>query len=118
RVMRTSNAYAFVDPKPSKSELPTGTAFPELALEMPRVLDPDNRLHQALMRLGMALRSGPADAKAAQIVHTKNAPTGFLLARVRPREWRIRAAETPAQHFVKGFPQQPNAPRSGACPGH
>jgi hypothetical protein len=62
RVIRTSNAYTFVDPKPcarpsgsSKSELPTGTAGPELTLEMPHVLDPANPLHQALIRLGGAL---------------------------------------------------------------
>jgi len=62
RVIRTSNAYAFVDPQPrakppnsSKSELPTGTAIPELVLRMPHVkkpvLDPANPLHRALMRL-------------------------------------------------------------------
>jgi Helix-turn-helix domain len=62
RVIRTSNAYAFVDPQPhakplnsSKSELPTGTAGPELTLAMPQprkpILDPTNPLHRALMRL-------------------------------------------------------------------
>jgi hypothetical protein len=69
RVIRTSNAYTFVDPlannsdRPvrisSKSELPTGTADPELTLETPRArkphLDPANPLHQALTRLGRAL---------------------------------------------------------------
>jgi hypothetical protein len=60
RVIRTSNAYAFIDPKPSKSELPTGTPIPELTLEMPHVrtpqFDPTNPLHQALSRLGHALK--------------------------------------------------------------
>jgi helix-turn-helix protein len=36
RVVRTSNAYTFVDPKPSKSELPTGTENQELGLLVPR----------------------------------------------------------------------------------
>ena len=60
RVIRISNAYAFIDPKPSKSELPTGTTIPELTLEMPHVrrpqFDPTNPLHQALSRLGHALK--------------------------------------------------------------
>jgi len=64
RVVRTSNAYTFVDPKPSKSDLLTGTAFPESVLEKPRQLDPANRLHRALMRLGVALQ-GEADERAA-----------------------------------------------------
>ena len=58
RVIRTSNAYTFVDPKPcakppdpSKSEFPTGTAGQEFKKEAPKLLDPDNPLHQALMRL-------------------------------------------------------------------
>jgi helix-turn-helix protein len=67
RVIRTSNAYAFVDPKPSKSELPTGTADQELKLRMPRVLDPANPLHQALTRLGRALEGkGAAPSGAAK----------------------------------------------------
>jgi hypothetical protein len=68
RVIRTSNAYTFVDPKPvtsvdrfsSRSELPTGTEGQEFNLEIPRVskpqLDPANPLHQALSRLGHALK--------------------------------------------------------------
>jgi hypothetical protein len=71
RVIRTSNAYAFIDPKIcgkpsgfSKSELPTGTQAQELPLErfpsVPRareaLLDPDNPLHQALIRLGSAFK--------------------------------------------------------------
>jgi Helix-turn-helix domain len=71
RVIRTSNAYTFVDPKicgkpsgSSKSELPTGTQAQELPLErfpsVPRarkpLLDPDNPLHQALIRLGSAFK--------------------------------------------------------------
>jgi len=58
RVIRTSNAYTFVDPQPqarppvfSKSEFPTGTADPEFKKEAPTLLDPDNPLHRALMRL-------------------------------------------------------------------
>src|SRR5262245_6466242 len=58
RVIRTSNAYTFVDPQPhakppvsSKSEFPTGTADPEFKKEAPKLLDPENPLHRALMRL-------------------------------------------------------------------
>jgi hypothetical protein len=76
RVIRTSNAYTFVDPQPrakppnsSKSELPTRTADPELTLEMPRVrkpvLDPVNPLHQALTRLGSALEEERSGASGA-----------------------------------------------------
>lgn len=65
RVIRTSNAYTFVDPKPvvsvdrfsSKSELPTGTPNQELFPSAPRALDDANPLHQALQRLGKALES-------------------------------------------------------------
>jgi hypothetical protein len=62
RVIRTSNAYAFIDPQPRtkppdscKSEFPTETAGPEFKLEAPPAprpqLDPANPLHRALMRL-------------------------------------------------------------------
>jgi Helix-turn-helix domain len=64
RVIRTSNAYTFVDPQvstrppdSSKSELPTGTEGQELLLPVPRVLDMANPLHQALTRLGKTLES-------------------------------------------------------------
>ena len=59
RVIRTSNAYTFVDPQPqarrpnsSKSELPTGTANQELFSCAGRALNPENILHAALLRLG------------------------------------------------------------------
>jgi Helix-turn-helix domain len=69
RVIRTSNGYAFIDPKggqtteslgnSSKSDFPTGTpnqksifSKPEAA---PRVLNPQNDLEGALIRLGRAL---------------------------------------------------------------
>jgi len=67
RVIRTSNAYTFVDPKPvtsvdrfsSRFEIPTGTEGQEFNLEVPCVskpqLDPANPLHQALKRLGAVL---------------------------------------------------------------
>jgi hypothetical protein len=62
RVIRTSNAYTFVDPKPcakppdpSKSELPTGTEGQESLSLAPRMLDGTNPLHQALERWGRAL---------------------------------------------------------------
>jgi hypothetical protein len=56
RVIRTSNAYTFVDPQPqpvnsSKSDLPTGTQAQELFSSAGRALDPDNGLHAALLRL-------------------------------------------------------------------
>ena len=63
RVVRTSNAHAFVDPgarpgapKPSKSDLPTGTEGQESFRFAPSVLDPTNRLHQALSRWGKAVK--------------------------------------------------------------
>jgi hypothetical protein len=64
RVIRTSNAYTFVDPQPqarpsgsSKSEFPTGTEGQEPFSLAPRVLNATNPLHQALMRLGKTLES-------------------------------------------------------------
>src|SRR5262245_30212727 len=67
RVIRTSNAYTFIDPKPcakppdsSKFDFQTGTAGQDSTLERPsgpkRQLDPENPLHHALMRLGNALQ--------------------------------------------------------------
>ena len=66
RVIRTSNAYTFVDPQPharpsgsSKSELPTGTEGQESFSLAPHMLDAANPLHQALSRWERALeRSG------------------------------------------------------------
>jgi DNA-binding Lrp family transcriptional regulator len=55
RVIRTSNAYTFRDPKPSTSKFPTETADPELDLRARRQLDLTNPLHQALLRLGSAM---------------------------------------------------------------
>jgi hypothetical protein len=57
RVIRTSNAYTFIDPQrqarpanSSKSETETGTGGQELHLLAPQPLDPANSLHQALDR--------------------------------------------------------------------
>jgi len=66
RVIRTSNAYAFIDPnpgapcrQPSKSELPTGTTDQDSILPLQAVarppLDADNPLHAALGRLQAAI---------------------------------------------------------------
>jgi hypothetical protein len=62
RVIRTSNAYTFVDPQPqakpsgsSKSDLPTGTEGQESFSLAPRALDGSNPLHQALERWERAL---------------------------------------------------------------
>lgn len=77
RVVRTSNAYTFVDPKPcakppypSKSELPTGTEgqvlLPlegELATALPRGALARPGLHQALERLGRAVKEGSRATK-------------------------------------------------------
>ena len=60
RVIRTSNAYTFVDPQPparppdysSKSKFPTGTEGQELFSCAGRALNPENILHAALLRLG------------------------------------------------------------------
>jgi hypothetical protein len=72
RVIRTSNAYTFVDPKPcakppdsSKSELPTGTEGQESFPLAPRALNGSNPLHQALGRWGRALKEGAAPNGAA-----------------------------------------------------
>jgi len=69
RVIRTSNGYAFIDPKAgqtpvslensSKSDFPPGTPNQEFLQLKPaaasRVLNPDNHLEGALIRLGRAL---------------------------------------------------------------
>jgi hypothetical protein len=68
RVIRTSNAYAFVDPKaaelgriPSTSENPMGTLTQEVLDPVPTpAIDPDSPLERALARFGTAVagRSG------------------------------------------------------------
>ena len=69
RVIRTSNGYMFLDPQPSKtpesltktskSDFPTGTTIQKSLLykqaPAPRVLNPDNPLEGALIRLGRAI---------------------------------------------------------------
>src|SRR5208337_5477731 len=72
RVLRTSNGYVFIDPQPpkrpeslkslgdcSKSDFPSGTPIQESFLlkpaPAPRVLNPDNPLEGALIRLKRAL---------------------------------------------------------------
>ena len=69
RVVRTSNGYMFLDPQPpkspkslgncSKSDFPSGTPIQDSFLPKqppaPRVLDPDNSLEGAVLRLGRAL---------------------------------------------------------------
>jgi len=73
RVIRTSNAYTFVDPQKgaetsrfsSKSDLPTGTEGQELHLLAPQPLDGANSLHQALLRWGEAVK-GAAPSGAAR----------------------------------------------------
>jgi hypothetical protein len=63
RVIRTSNAYVFRDPKPavsggfsSKSENPTGTLGQELSMPLlAPARDPDSPLERALARLSAAI---------------------------------------------------------------
>jgi helix-turn-helix protein len=62
RVIRTSNAYRFVDPESSKSDLPTETEAQELHLAVPRPLDGENPLHRSLLRLKEAIGAAPAGA--------------------------------------------------------
>jgi hypothetical protein len=72
RVIRTSNAYTFVDPLAqkaeensrfsSKSDLPTGTANQELHLALPHAFDRENPLHQALLRLKEGIGAAPSGA--------------------------------------------------------
>ena len=71
RVVRTSNAYHFFDPKPagrpagvenaSKSELRSRSSIQELILSTtpsePPTLDPDNPLHQALISLRTGMQN-------------------------------------------------------------
>jgi len=77
RVIRTSNAYAFTDPKPgasgpqpSKSESKTRTADQELKLNTPAqiqpALNPDNPLHAALIRFGKTVKERGAAPSAAK----------------------------------------------------
>ena len=78
RVVRTSNAYAFNDPKAaatspvsSKSELQTGTTNLELFTYVKRTLDPAIGLHASLMRLGQAVKAeeeGSSEGKLATAV--------------------------------------------------
>ena len=64
RVVRTSNQYAFVDPKASESKFSTGTPNQASLLSMPPtpkpIMDPSDPLHAALARLGTALGANPA----------------------------------------------------------
>lgn len=62
RVIRTSNAYTFNDPNPSKSDLPTGTAGQESFPLPAPVLDPKNPLHRALGRLKEGIGAAPTGA--------------------------------------------------------
>ena len=66
RVLRTSNAYHFTDPKglanrgfPSKSDFPSGTPIQDLSslqpTPAPAVFDPDTPLGQALERFGRSI---------------------------------------------------------------
>jgi hypothetical protein len=76
RVIRTSNAYTFVDPQPqarppgsSKSNFKTGTEGQESFPLAPHPLNGSNPLHQALERWGRALESkkGAAPIGAASL---------------------------------------------------
>lgn len=72
---RTSNAYRFTDPHPlamppaPKSQNSTGTRnqgiFIEQAESKLPFLDPNNRLHAALMRLGAAIERNPVPQAGA-----------------------------------------------------
>lgn len=62
RVIRTSNQYEMVDPNPSKSERPTGTAGQESFPLPAPALDPENALHRALGRLKEGIRAAPTGA--------------------------------------------------------
>jgi len=68
RIIRTSNAYHFHDPKgagsqalPSESEFPSGTSIQEsfslVPAPSPAPLDPDNPLDAALIRFGKTLKA-------------------------------------------------------------
>jgi hypothetical protein len=63
RIVRTSNAYVFRDPKPtahvgnsSKSEIRSGTTIPDF---ISTALNPDDPLERALLRLGRSLNAIP-----------------------------------------------------------
>jgi hypothetical protein len=66
RITRTSNAYLFRDPQPgaslpnsSKSEIRSGTPIPE---SISTLLNPDDPLERALLRLGRSLNAIPEGA--------------------------------------------------------
>jgi hypothetical protein len=72
RVIRTSNAYTFVDPRPSagppvssKSELPTGTEGQESFSLTPHALNAANPLHQALLRWERTLEGAAPNGAAS-----------------------------------------------------
>jgi Helix-turn-helix domain len=58
RIVRTSNAYSFVDPNPCKSERSTGTALQDSIPCAPPLLHPTDPLHRALSRLGDRVKIG------------------------------------------------------------
>jgi Helix-turn-helix domain len=71
RVIRTSNAYTFIDPQPparppdpSKFKFGTGTPNQDLNLLAPRPLTPENSLHQALQRWGEAVKGAAPNGAA------------------------------------------------------
>jgi Helix-turn-helix domain len=74
RVIRTSNAYAFVDPQPpakppdsSKSEIATGTEGQESFSLPPRQLEAMNPLHQALLRWERTLEGAAPNGAAKSL---------------------------------------------------
>ena len=123
RVIRTSNAYVFRDPKPqlagvpaSKSENQSGTLDQEvLSLERAPARDPNSPLERALARFGAALgaktalnkqagRSEPSDRP----VSDRLAPSGFSpqIGPIASKYLRALAAErhdrAPARHVSYG----------------
>ena len=77
RILRTSNAYTFNDPKvkSSKSDFPTGTAGSSFNTTVPVVptadLDPANPLHRALMRFSKLVKAeeeGSSEGRLANAV--------------------------------------------------
>jgi hypothetical protein len=75
RVIRTSNAYTFIDPQAkrvaeiagvsSKSEFTTGTEGQDSFRLAPSALDPANSLHQALQRWGEAVKGAAPNGAAS-----------------------------------------------------
>lgn len=90
RVIRTSNAYVFLDPlrqraaaPPCKSEIRTGTPNQDsFDYTLPKPTDPDSPLERALRRLGIRV-AGNGNEKGGQMIAPPQNPLKTVHARVK-----------------------------------